>query len=437
MKRLSSAITFFIILTVSFLILLLSIALKTPTPTHYDNQSQNTVATINIHLQDTTLDTILSGSKDTKYKVSSLDLTNDGTTTTFDNLEIKGRGNSTWYENKKPFQIKFKNKTDLLGLGNAHKFVLLADAFDPSHLKNSTAFYLEKILKQKNPIDSSYVNLYFDDEYYGLYLLTDKVELGMARINLLSPTAILVEHEGLHAHLEEKCYQTIYTPCLVVKDVKDGNPAIITSFLQKFEELEKAAEQYDYEKVKELADLDSFAKYYLLSNFTLNPDAFMSSYYFYQDIPNGKIHVGPGWDFDLAFNSENVRGANYGINYFSPYDTGASDLFTKERSEYISPYGESESLIMYYLIHMPEFQAKVRELYNRYLYGHSDELMAYIDSTATLIRDYAVEDNTKWQFDDFDESVENLKDWIRERYDYLDSYYSNRPNIPESQIVEL
>ena len=392
-----------------------------------ENVKSPNIPTINIILQDATIEDFNSSTKKQIYGIDDLIVTTDNDTITYKNLTIKGHGNSTWYENKKPFQINFSTKTDLLGLGKAKKFILLANAFDSSHIKNATAYYIEKMLQQDYALNGQFINLYFNNEYYGLYFLTEKVELSKSRIALSDQSAILIEHEGLHANTEPNCYKTRHSTCLVIKDINEDDlkQKAMANFLQKLVELELAAERHDYAKIQEIADVDSFAKYYLISDFTLNPDAYMSSYFFYQDGATDKIHVGPGWDFDLAFSYEPNQGVNYGINYFSPYHTGAKKIFSPDQDEddIISTAGESESLTMYYLIHTPEFQARVKELYNQYLYNNLDELITHINDIADVIDESAVENNSKWDSKDFFESLEAIKQWITERYNYLDSYY--------------
>ena len=49
---------------------------------------------------------------------------------------IRGRGNSTWKAEKKPYRIKLENKTDVFGLGTNKHWVLLANAFDTTTFKN-------------------------------------------------------------------------------------------------------------------------------------------------------------------------------------------------------------------------------------------------------------------------------------------------------------
>ena len=58
--------------------------------------------------------------------------------------QIKGRGNSTWLADKKPYQIKLKDKTDLLQTGDdANKsktWVLLTNHSDTSGLRNNIVY---------------------------------------------------------------------------------------------------------------------------------------------------------------------------------------------------------------------------------------------------------------------------------------------------------
>ena len=397
-------------------------------------------------LAEASTDDLLSAPKDQTYDLSSLELNASGTITTYQNLTIKGHGNSTWAEDKKPFQIKFSTKTSLFGFKKAKKYLLLANNFDASNLKNAVALELENMLNQNFSLSGEYVDLYINGDYQGLYFLTEKIELGKNRIQLSSQSAILVEHEGLHSHLEDYCYETTDSACLVVKDIND--PALesdaMASFLQKYSELESAAKSSDYAKIQELIDVDSFAKYYLLSDFTLNPDAYMSSYFFYQNGPEDKIHLGPGWDFDLSFSTGATQDLNYGIDIFSPYSTGADRAFYGEDVSAafttragLGESGESESLIMYYLIRIPEFKARVQELYMTYLYGHVNDLLAFINNLIDQIRDSAILNNEKWEREDFDTAADRLKSWVHNRYDYLESYYANRPAIDSSQILAL
>lgn len=57
-------------------------------------------------------------------------------------IEIAGRGNSTWGYPKKPYKIKFDKRTEVLGMPEHKRWVLLANYIDRTLLRNDVAFYL-------------------------------------------------------------------------------------------------------------------------------------------------------------------------------------------------------------------------------------------------------------------------------------------------------
>ena len=99
---------------------------------------------------------------------------------------LRGRGNSTWGEPKKPYQFKLENRADLLKTGDPTEqnrtWVLLADAWDPSLLRNRISLDMALELGMPEASHSEHVDLYYDGEYRGVYLLAEKVELGEGRI---------------------------------------------------------------------------------------------------------------------------------------------------------------------------------------------------------------------------------------------------------------
>ena len=60
---------------------------------------------------------------------------------------MNGRGNATWEKSeKKPYSIKLQGEADLLEMGSAEKWILLANAQDPSHIRNKLADDLARAL---------------------------------------------------------------------------------------------------------------------------------------------------------------------------------------------------------------------------------------------------------------------------------------------------
>lgn len=71
-------------------------------------------------------------SKDTYIYATMVYVDENDQQTTYDSLQIRGRGNSTWYMRKKPYRIKFRDKEKFLGKGYAKAkiWTLLANAAD-------------------------------------------------------------------------------------------------------------------------------------------------------------------------------------------------------------------------------------------------------------------------------------------------------------------
>ena len=69
---------------------------------------------MNIQLSGVTLDQINAGTKDIKYEGNSVSIAGSGVDFIADNVTIKGHGNSSWKDKKKPYQIKFDSKESLL-----------------------------------------------------------------------------------------------------------------------------------------------------------------------------------------------------------------------------------------------------------------------------------------------------------------------------------
>ena len=94
--------------------------------------------------------------------------------------QIKGRGNSTWGDPKKPYQIKLDQDTDLCETGledEANKtWVLLSGYKDRTLMRNQLTFAIAREMGLDYTPHCRQVDLYYDGEYRGLYLLCEKTE---------------------------------------------------------------------------------------------------------------------------------------------------------------------------------------------------------------------------------------------------------------------
>lgn len=260
---------------------------------------------------------------------------------------IKGRGNSTWTWAKKPYNIKLSKKADLFGMGKAKKWCLLANMEDHTFLRNEIALSLARQLGIAVTPEGQRIALYINEEYQGLYYLTEKVEVGSERVDIddlekatealnsapldsypragalgdpvpdtmkyyeipNNPSDItggyLLEFEAYTRYAEEASgFVTTRGQSVILKSPEAASQeqvSYIRSYYQEFEDALYSPTGYNDQgrHYSDYADMDSIARSYLLQEFTENYDGCNQSFYLYKP-KNGKLIYGPAWDFDTS-----------------------------------------------------------------------------------------------------------------------------------------
>ncbi len=305
----------------------------------------------------------LRSSREYKDKQSKLVITDESGKVIYNDIanetlsEIKGRGNASFSNEKKPFQIKLGKKTDLFGMGKAKTWILLANYNDSSYIRNTLAFRIADALELPYTPKSVFVELYIDNEYQGLYQMSEKTQIGTNRIEItdleelnekenegidldslgvrmtksnnkfnsnlewyqyaagmLSPENIkggyLVELDNLYSHSEKSTFGTRNQNTYTVKSPEVSSKEEMEYIADLFSSFEQAlyAEDGKDENGKyytEYCDLESLVKVYIVEEITKNWDAYVGSIFFHTDV-DGMIHAGPVWDFDNTWG--NIRG---------------------------------------------------------------------------------------------------------------------------------
>ena len=298
--------------------------------------------------------------KETKVVVINKDGTYEYADSTETKSEFKVRGNTTKDYAKKPFQIKFPTSTDLFGMGKSKTWILLANYLDQSNIRNSVMYKIAKLLGM-DASDFQSVDLFVDGQYYGIYLLCEKVQIGENRVDIVdledkndslndtySETNVVVETGipdtiiskyayipdvvnpeditgGYIVELDnnywssELCYFiTENGSHYVVKYPEYASKEQVEYIATIFGEMEEAIMAEDgYNRLgkhySEYMDVDSFAVAYIIAEFSRNYDAGSSSMFFYKDVDvNGeftKIVKGPLWDCDNTLGNILKNGA--------------------------------------------------------------------------------------------------------------------------------
>ena len=377
---------------------------------------QSALPSVYIDLEDTTLDDI-HVDKDKKHKGNSIYITDPNGTynlTVENSLEIKGRGNSTWaYFDKKAYQIKFDDKTSVLGMGKAKKWVLLANAGDDSMIRTHLVYEMAEQMDMDFVCDMKFVDVWIEGEYRGTYQLGEKVELGSSRLNLSQDTGVLIEQDDAYYMYEDYWF---YSESLgrhfVMKEIVEEDDAVISTAMENFAAAVDTLSFYLYvtppenvtlEALSTMIDVESFAKYYLINEYVLNRESFFSSFYWYMDGPDDVLHLGPIWDFDTCMGNDGVA--------------------------YTETYGEAHTLFRY-LMAAPAFCEKTEEMLELYqaeldaMTGSVDVIQAQIADSAEMnyIRWDVLgkpnpKDNTVAFLETFDEACDAVETWLTGRAD--------------------
>lgn len=295
-----------------------------------------------------------------------------------DLTQIKGRGNATFSYNKKPYQIKLAEKTDLYGMGKHKTWILLANYHDNSLLRNTLTFDMARQAGLQYTPQSTFCDVYINNEYSGTYELCTKVQPDETRVAIpdledltqevnedklenyerfgkVAPVKgktkgrmipndpeditggyILELEYSARYRQEASGYTTLKGQPIVVKYpeyASENQMAFISSLLQSFENAIRAKDGIDPDTGKhysDIMDMDSFVKKYLLEEIVRNYDGNNSSQFFYKpvDSVSEKLFAGPAWDYDSSYgnyegaNVKNISGKGFAVcndyeqNYF-------------------------------------------------------------------------------------------------------------------------
>ena len=233
---------------------------------------------------------------------------------------IRGRGNSTWGRSKKPYRIKLEDKANLLGMGKDKNWVLLANYFDLTMLRNKITYDIaEQYMPEGTFIpESAFVHVFMNGKYLGVYALSEQVRVGKARLDIddledleddeLDDEELITGGYLLNMESMQPEGKIIKTPRYSFP-VDSPEPEYftekevdyITGYLTELENrIYNAAPGEAVAACEDMLDIDSYIDHYLIQELCMNGDGFKSdSEHFYKE-RGGKIYFGPLWDFDYV-----------------------------------------------------------------------------------------------------------------------------------------
>ena len=325
---------------------------------------------------------------------------------------LKGRGNATWGLDKRPYNLMLTEDADLLGMGSAKNWVLLANAYDETNLNNKLVLDMAQKLDFGWSPQCEFVDVYLNGQYNGLYLLTEKVEIAPNRLELdtaagdfLCTPDLFVRWDTLKNPFETEAGRTmeITLPKALTQPQRERIHSLISMLEQRIFSGEDLQAAVDF-------DLDSWVRRYLIDEIFGNIDSDLASSFIAYS--GGAFHAGPIWDYDMVLGN-NTRNQN--PHAFIARNGRKSDADA-------SPYYEA-------LYRNPSFYSRMTALYQEEFLPLLEQLLSGgIDQLAREIHTAAKINSLRWghmyarhRADQLApvETVRDVAAYLRKRVDFL------------------
>jgi hypothetical protein len=343
-----------------------------------------------------------------------------------DKVKIKGRGNSTWTMDKKPYKIKFDKKESLLGEPEDKEWVLLANYADKTSLRNETAFFMGRLSENLAWTPRThFVEVFINEVYNGTYQLCEQVKIAKSRVNV-SDDGYLLEVDAYVDQNEDIFFQANSGLLFNIKEPEmkttDAQYTWIKNYVAEVENLLYASNFNPETGYAKYVDIPSFVDWYLINEIVKNVDGKMYSSCYMNIAPNGKLKMGPLWDFDLTIGNYTVTSID-GVTYHCEDPTG---LYIAN-----APWFKQ-------LMKDPVFKNQVKERFD-YFKSKKTDILANINSKATYLKYSIIENNNRWQtlytqisytianyaiWGAYENEVKYMKNWLDNRIDTLEQEFA-------------
>ncbi|MBR2546591.1 MAG: CotH kinase family protein [Eubacterium sp.] len=399
----------------------------------------------------------------------------DKVQTTSENMEleyIRGRGNSTWDMDKKPYKVKFDKKQNLLGMGKNKHWVLLANRYDNSLLRNRVTYWIVRYLGVEFAIKCTPVDVVMNGRYFGSYLLSEQVRVGENRVEIdelddsvKDPDSLEIsggyllnlsgydEDDESSFTTENGGFFSIENPDLREYRSEDARKAQFRYIAQYTQSVEDAIFGNDCKDkygrhYSTLLDEDSAVDYWWIQEFSINGDAYSGgSNYLYKkrDVKNTdgsvqpeKLYWGPLWDFDyVAWGNPNSDPDKYedfnNTNHEWMTRLRSNDEFCRRlKARWSEPAGDAENRYSTHLSDAIEEVVKEGGVIDQYY--DQIRVSEYYDNVKWGFYNsggggysYGDEDEPEDEPDDeqidpdqtFESEVEQLRNWIKLRASWV------------------
>lgn len=373
-------------------------------------------------------------------------------------IGIEIRGSSSQMFPKKQYGFETRDSVgnsinvSLMGLPDESDWILSAQYNDKSLMRDALLFWLANAAGHYAS-RARYCELVLNNEYWGVYILFEKIKRNKNRVNVtkLTPadTAGDARTGGYIIKIDKTegvdtagwfskyppypgAWQKIYYQYDYPKSTAITVPqqAYITSYVAAFESTMATAAYADTSTgYPHIIDVNSFVDIVLLGELSKNVDDYRLSVFLYKDRDSkgGRLTAGPVWDYNLGFGNCDYYDASLIPGYQLLYLTTNSSFMQSD--DHQVPFWWKRIFVD------PNFQVRLKLRWQQLRAGpfSTSRIDSFIDSVATLIDEAQIRNFTKWPIlgtyvwpnyyigKTYQEELAYLKQWIASRVTWLDA----------------
>ena len=382
------------------------------------------------------------------------DITNDSFLNYNGRIGIELRGSSSQVLEKKPYGFTTlladddsNNNVSLLGFPSENDWVLNSLAYDPSMIRDYLSYQLASNMGNYAP-RVKYIEVIVNDDYKGVYILTEKIKRDSDRVNLKKikdSDNSLPEVTGGYIIKADKTTGGDEVAWTMV-----GSGGGSTNFLYHYPKTENiSSQQTDYIKnvftdletnsentsiangYPSIIDVPSFVDYMIMAEIASNPDSYQFSTFFHKD-RGGKLRAGPVWDYNFSYGND---------LFVFDFDRSFYDLWQFE-------FGNSGAKFWKDLFSNDTFNCYLAkrwfELTTTNQPLNFSTITSLIDEFVSLLSESQVRELQRWPSQegwptvaDQTENIAAMKIWIQNRIDWIDSNIGSFSNCLNVSVPDL
>lgn len=274
------------------------------------------VHTINIKISSLDWDDILKNPLEEKYH--SCDIIIDGKV--FENVGIRTKGNTSLkivsesgFSNRYSFKInfgKYNKQNSFYGLDELCLNNIFADA---TYLREYFSYDMFRFMNVYSPL-SNFVNIFINDEPWGLYLAVESVDNSFLKRNFGFEDGTLYKPESAFYRDKSEKREIHGEDLVYIDDSFESYSSIFNNAKTEIIDSDKkrlieSLRMLDLNKnIESILDIDEQLRYWVVQNFMCNYDTYIgrSLQNFYLCEKDGCLWMIP-WDLNLSFGGEIYR----------------------------------------------------------------------------------------------------------------------------------